>query len=470
MAIHEVTGYGAIGDGCTVSTAAIQAAVDAAAGKGGGVVLVPPGVWRTGMIRLRDRITLSIQPGATLLGSPDIADYPAVQSERSGDRHMHHLIVAEGVSHVTLTGGGTIDGNGAAFWEAPEGPRAWIKAKSPRVSPMFDFVRCADLRIENLTIQNSPGWTLHPHMCDRVWIRGIRLLNPLFGPNTDGIDLNGCRDVFVSDCHIECGDDAIVLKTTEDSRSVERVTVTNCTIRTNCVALKLGAKESFHDMRHIAFSNCVVYASTRAVGIYNFCGCVEENIVVSNIVCDTDTGVILNRPIHIDARRHVNGPGIIRNVQIANVVARTDGRILLTAADGYEVRNVVLRDVRMSYPIVDDPAPTASGSRSDQFSVHSPEARAARAVVVADGIERLVIDNLAVDWPAEDDRGDWAGLKTRAGDPAPYPGRAENGGDPPFAVLWARRCSGYFRAPLAEANREGVERLHLEDSPMQVLQ
>lgn len=115
MAIHEVTGYGAIGDGCTVSTAAIQAAVDAAAGKGGGVVLVPPGVWRTGMIRLRDRITLSIQPGATLLGSPDIADYPAVQSERSGDRHMHHLIVAEGVSHVTLTGGGTIDGNGAAF-------------------------------------------------------------------------------------------------------------------------------------------------------------------------------------------------------------------------------------------------------------------------------------------------------------------------------------------------------------------
>ena len=266
---------------------------------------------------------------------------------------------------------------------------------------MIDLRRCQDVRISDVTITNSPGWTLHPQMCDRVWIRGVKLVNDMFGPNTDGMDVNGCRDVMISDCYIECGDDAIVLKTTADSRSLERVCVTNCTLRTNCVGLKLGANETVHDMRQITFSNCVVFASTRAVGLYNWRGCTEEDIVVSNIVCDTNGGMRLNRRIHIDAQHEEFEPGVIRNVQFSNVIARTDGRILMTAADGYRVENVLLRDVRLSYPLVDDPDPIGRDARSHQFSHHSPEARVARAAVVADGITNLVVDGLQIDWPTE---------------------------------------------------------------------
>ncbi|MFP4105022.1 MAG: glycoside hydrolase family 28 protein [Phycisphaerae bacterium] len=448
--MYDVSSYGAVADGKTVNTQAIQQAIDEATSAGGGVVTLGPGRWVCGTIHLKDNVTLDIQPGGVLLGSGDIADYPGVEDERHGDRHVHHFIVARDAENVTIRGGGTIDGNGPAFWKEPKGPRSWIGARSPRVSPMLDLVRCSDLRIENVTIRNSPGWTLHPHMCRRVWIRGIRLLNPLFGPNTDGIDVNGCRDVFISDSHIECGDDAIVLKTTHDSQSLERVTVTNCILRTHCVGLKLGANESVHDMRQITFSNCVVYASTRAVGIYNWRGCTQEDIVISNIVCDTDSGFILNRPIHIDARHAEFEPGVIRNVQISNFVARTDGRLLMTAADGYKVENVVLRDVRLSYPVVDDPAPTGLGARSAQFSNHSPEARAARAAVVADGIDNLVIDNLAIDWPGGEAPESWSGPKNENGSDREYPGRNENAGDPPMSVLWARNCQGgYVNAPMA---------------------
>ncbi|MFW6061451.1 MAG: glycoside hydrolase family 28 protein, partial [Planctomycetota bacterium] len=326
MSTHLITDFGAVADGQTVNTQAIQRAVDAAAADGGGVVIIPAGTFVSGTIYLKSRVTLEVQPAGVLLGSGDIADYPEDYRQRKGDRHRHHFLLADDCDNITLRGGGTIDGNGPAFWKEQKGPRQWIGAKHPRVSPMFEIRNCRDVRIEDVTIRNSPGWTVHPYCCDRVWIRAIRLLNPLFGPNTDGLDINGCRDVFVSDCHIECGDDAIVLKTTEDSRSCERVAVSNCVMRTNCVALKCGT-ESWHDFRQIAFSNCVVYKSTRAFGLYAKDGGVMEDIAVTGIVCDTDSGMILNRPIHIDAvdRTPESIKSTIRNVQISNFVARTDG-------------------------------------------------------------------------------------------------------------------------------------------------
>ncbi len=468
----DVTDFGAIPDGETLATKAIQEALDAAGKQGGGTVVVPPGTFPTGTLHLRSFVTLELATGARLLGSPRMEDYPEASWNRERDRHRHHLLVADEVEGVTIRGGGTIDGNGPAFWKPQKAERTWIGAKHPRVCPMLEFRRCRDLRILDVTITNSPGWTVHTWVCDRVWLRGVKLLNHMFGPNTDGFDIDACRDVFISDCHVECGDDAIVLKTTPDAgRSLERVTVTNCVLRTHCVGLKTGANESYFPMRQITFSNCVVYGCTRAVGFYSWRGSMQEDIAVSNIVCDTDCGFILNRPIHIDVRSEDGAaPSGLRNVRISNLVARTDGRVLMTAADGGTVENVLLRDVQLIYPALDDPAATGAEARSAQFSNHSPEARVARAAVVADGLRNLVVEDLEVQWPDPDRAADWwDGPKQENSSTRAYPRADDAAGDPPMHAFWGRNLEGgRLHAPGAAANRPDVEAVHLEGSTLEI--
>ncbi len=471
----SITRFGAVADGATNCTGAIQKALDAAGKAGGGVVSIPPGLYMTGTIFLRSGVTLDIQPGATLLASPDIADYPEMSWGHNKDRQPHHFIVASELHDVTIRGGGTIDGSGPAFWHPQEAPHRWIRSRDRRPSPMLEISGCRDVRISDITLTNSPGWTCHLHDCDRVFIRGVKIDNHLYGPNTDGFDITGSHDVVISDCHVSTGDDAIVLKTTPDSRDLKRVTVTNCILRTQCAALKLGASESFKDMRQVTFSNCVVYESTRAVALYTLEGATLEDIAVSNIVCDTRLPVILNRPIHLDARKKSDNSaaGIIRNVLISNFICRTDGRLLMTAADGTRIEQVTLRDVQLEYPRLDDPAPTGPTAGGSQFSNHSVEARGARAAVVADGLENLVIDNLQIRWPT-------------AGEPAPeqwqftsrtangefgfYDGTTDTAQAPPFNVVWGRRLrGGRIFAPLA-APYAGAEPFDLEGCDIRVVE
>lgn len=437
-------------DGQTLATAAIQEALDAGPGR----VVLPPGRYLCGTLQLRSGVTLEIQTGATLLGSPRLDDY-LPRNRKKGDRHPYHFLVADNVEDVMLCGGGTIDGNGPAFWEPQTHPRAWIAAKPQRVSPMLDFHRCRDLRIENLTITNSPGWTVHLQECDRVWVRGVRLLNPLFGPNTDGFDINGCRDVLLSDCHIECGDDAICLKSTYDARACERVTATNCIIRTHCVGFKIGS-ETHHPIRQVVFSNSIVYRSHRLFGIWVFDGALVEDVICANLMGDTNSGFLLNRPIQLDLRRRGNvGPeaaaahghaevehvGCIRNVMVTNFSARTDGRILLTGADGGRLENITLDNIALTYPILDDPQPRAAQARSAQFANHSPAARAARAAVVAENIDRLQLSRLILRWPTGEVPADWgddlpADESSWRMDAARVRAAALN--PPPFHAVWGR--------------------------------
>lgn len=466
--ITSVIEHGAANDGRALATAAIQAAIEAVTAAGGGTVVLPPGIYRTGTLHLRSRLRLELEPGAVLLGSPYLADYPpAGRSGVDNDRQDHHLLIARGCEHLRIGGGGTIDGNGPAFWEPVDGPRSWIRSKRYRVSPLLELSGCSDLVLEDITIRNSPGWTVHAFCCDRVRIRGVTVDNPMWGPNTDGFDLNGVRDLMMSDCHVTAGDDAIVLKSSRDARSCERVTITNCILKTYCAALKLGT-ESWHGFRNIVFSNCVVHGSPRAFGIYEFDGGIAEDIAVSNIACDTACGWVLNRPIHLDLRRRDRsapvGPdapavGRIRNIAIANVVARTDGRIVMTGADGGRIEGVRLGGISLRYPIIEDPAEIGPRADPFQFSRHSPEARGARAAIVADAVDGLRVDGLSIRWPDGTLDADWGddidcGLWTR-------PTRTEllrrMADQPPFHVAWLRDCQGGFiDVGGASASRSGL--------------
>jgi len=447
MTSFILTDYGAVPDGETLNTPAIQAALDEIPKVGGGQVVVPPGTFLTGSLKIHSHTELVLMPGAVLLGSPNLEDYefygPVPQSDRDPfdnpamqDRHLLLLHNAHG---VTLRGPGVIDGNGEAFWNPPgsnpNGPMYkhwWTHKNWQRPCPMMSFVECGDLRVQGLTVRNSPGWTFELLNCDRVHISDTQVRNNFWGPNTDAFDICGCRDVMITNCHVTCGDDAFCIKTMPHTRSAERITISNCTMKTNCVGLKLGCFESHKDMRQITFSNNVVYHSSRAVGIYNFKGATFEDIVISNLVCDDDNELHLNRPIHIDLRHETEKgwggvsptghAGIVRRVQISNVIAKTRGRILLTNADGGTLEDITFRDVTLHYPEVEDPREVAHLTRSAQFSLHSPEAQAARAALVADGVDNLRVYDLQLKWPAEHS-------------------------EPAFAAGWFRNCTGFLNCP-----------------------
>jgi len=487
--MFKVKEFGAAGDGITKDTAAIQAAIDAASAAGGGIVFLDPGTYLTGSIFLKSYVTLEFSPGSTLKGSPDIADYPRQFFAQSISLHepdyqWHHLIIATNAEYVTIRGSGVIDGSGPAFWHKGQfPPRKWIGYDVPRIEKMLIFYQCKNVRIQDVTLFNSPAWHLHILECDRVWIQGVSVDGRLFGPNVDGIDVQGSADVFISDCRFECGDDAIVMFTTPN-RGCERVTVTNCTFRTNCVAFKAYINiESKHAIRDLVFTNSVIWRSTRAVALYLFAHSLIENVLVSNIVCDTESHYHLNRPLQIDCKRASSGSAVVeshspvprgrvRNVQFSNVVCRTDGRILLTAADDMRIENVVLRDVRMSYPTIDDPSVTAKNVESDQFANHSPEARVARAALAADGVDGLYVDNLQVEWPTKDNKWiRWDGLQNEEGKPRPYI-RGEDvkaGDEPPFSVGWFRKCTKVLlNCPFAEQNGN-VKKYETVDTEIDVI-
>lgn len=486
----NVSEYGARGDGATLDTQAIQAALDAAGARGGGVVTAPPGVYLCGTLFLRSNTTLHLAAGATILGSTRLGDYVTMTWGAAGDRTPWHLIVAKDVHNVRICGQGTIDGNGPAFWEptvplpggdgspltvvpareptAERGPLCWIKhIENQRPSPMIEITNCQDVRVEDVLITNSAGWCLHLHDSDRCLVRGITLTTNLMGPNNDGIDVTGCRDVIISDCNISCCDDAVCLKNTPDSRHSERITVTNCVIRTRCVAFKTG--ESYcGPMRQIAISNCVVYESSRAIALYSHEGAEVEDVVISNIVCDTRSPLMVNRPIQLDLRRSPEGVlGCIRNVSISNVIARTDGRIIMTAAPGAMLENITLRDIHLIYPTVDDPDPIAREMKSGQFCIANPEAGVARAAVVAENIKDLVVDGLRVTWPDGPCPAEWRfPLKGANGMHRLFErGQFNHDATPPFSVLWGRNLrGGYVRAPLARASGSDAPAFDVDDS------
>jgi polygalacturonase len=216
--VFDPISYGARGDGRTNDGPAIQRAIEACALAGGGTVYLPPGDFASGTLVLKSNITLHLSPGTTLRASKRVDDYSPL-----------HLIYAQNAENISIEGEGAIDGSGEAFWDAK------FKAKEKRPSPLIELIGCRNIHIQDVRIRNLPGWGIHPWECDGVYIHGLSMITDMRGPNTDGIDPDCSRNVFISDCYIEGGDDAICLKTTKRLPTVpappcEHVVVNNCVL------------------------------------------------------------------------------------------------------------------------------------------------------------------------------------------------------------------------------------------------
>lgn len=261
-AIFDPRSFGAVGDGRAKDTASVQSAIDVCTSAGGGIVYLGPGTYLCGTIVLKSNVTLYLEAGAVLLGSADMNDY-----------QPEHFIYSSGAHNVGLAGPGKIDGQGPAFWvHNPRPPvpddKLWSDAihldwsTKKRPSPMLEFENCTDVRISDVYICNSPGWTLRPFNCDRVLIRGIVIKNPVYSPNSDGIDPTGCQDVLISDCVIDTGDDAICLKSESlhgaPVRLSRNIVVTNCILTGCCNGFKFGTP-TFGGLENVTFSNSVIY-------------------------------------------------------------------------------------------------------------------------------------------------------------------------------------------------------------------
>ncbi len=441
------------------TTEAIQRVIDEVGERGGGTVTVPPGRWTITTLHLRSGLRFHLRRGAVLQAHDDLNDYTPQKRAGENSPNRYHTLVADHCENLTIEGDGEIDGRGERFWEPPlrdlkargvdisddlrrmpphwpeDGPfwRGW----KPRINPMIELRYCSDLVIRDVVFRNAPGWGVHPFCCDRVRIDGITIDSHIYGPNTDGIDVNGCRDVMISNCRIVGCDDSIILKATEDARTCERIAVTNCTLKTNCAALGLGAETSC-GIRDVSMSNCVVEQALRMIQLEMWTPGFIENVAITNITgrCMVPDEIPQEKVVYCDIQHHGRGPdsplGSMRGIVISNIVAETKGRCVLTAAEGSCIEDVTLRDIDLSHPKLEDNRELAKICKSHQNSNDCPWGQATNAVVVAENVDRLWLQNIRTRLPkAGGDVPAWHGLAARnlRGSVVDCPHLAGNDGD-----------------------------------------
>lgn len=225
--------FGAKGDGIAKDTSALQAAIDACAQPGGGVVRLSAGRYLTAPIELKTNITLQIDKGATLLGSPDHRDYPPHDEFHLPD--LRPLVSAIDATNVAITGEGTIDGNGQSWWDEARSIKdhGVLGTGHPRPKLIL-FDHCKHVRVEGITVQNSPMWQIVPYYSDDVVIRHVRILAPQHSPNTDAIDPFSSSNVVIDHVFADVGDDDVAIKSGPinspgpDAPSRD-ITITDCT-------------------------------------------------------------------------------------------------------------------------------------------------------------------------------------------------------------------------------------------------
>jgi polygalacturonase len=307
----SIVKFGAVPDGNTLNTKAINNAIETLAKRGGGVVLVPAGLWLTGPIELKSNINLHIAASATLLFTADKSQYPLVKANWEGLEQMRNQspISATGATNIAITGKGIIDGNGdgwravksdkltasqwkklvasggvvsddkktwypsEAFMKASKGPANPGEIKPERDAAYYesikDFLRpnlflvtnCKYILLEGVTFQNSAAWCLHPLMSEHLTVRNIFVKNPWYAQNGDGIDVESCSNVLIENSTFDVGDDALCMKSGRDEAGRKRgmptqnVIIRNCTVYASHGGFVIGSEMS-GGAKNMYISNC----------------------------------------------------------------------------------------------------------------------------------------------------------------------------------------------------------------------
>ncbi len=327
-------GFGAKGDGKTDDTQAMQRTIDACWAAGEGRVELPGGhTFLCGTVTLRPRVELHLAAGSVLRAS----------SDRDKFRTFGSLLFAKDGADIHVSGTGTIDGDFRSFFPA-KGPNGY-SVPQPFLGPydplyprsnrnpvdgrprMILLVGCTGVKLEDLTIRDSPTWTIHAIGCEDVLISGLSILNSLEVPNCDGIDIDHCRRVRVEGCNIVAGDDCLVLKASRnfgDYGACEGVTITNCTLESSSAGIKVEP-EGPYPVRSVAVDNCTIVRSNRGISFLNRDGATVEDLIFSNMTIETKMRTMMwwgsGEPIAMSSVARVAGQpaGRVRGVQFNNM-------------------------------------------------------------------------------------------------------------------------------------------------------
>jgi polygalacturonase len=289
--IFDVRELGAKGDGTTLDTAAIQKALDACRDAGGGVVKFPPGVYLSQPLTVSTKTTIEIQAGATLLATTNQSDFMKVPGDwlkTTSSSEFIPFIGGKKLSDVTFTGGGVIDGSGAVWWGEAEKARRKVSGYTLPRPNLIVIERCKNLRLENITLQNSPKFHLVPSECEDVVISNVTILAPEGAANTDAIDPSACKNVLITKCRIDVGDDNVAIKSGKKVAgrefACEDIKVTDCAFL-HGHGMSIGS-ETAGGVRNVTVKNCTFENTENGIRIKSDIkrGGLVENISYSDLI------------------------------------------------------------------------------------------------------------------------------------------------------------------------------------------
>ncbi len=344
----NVRDFGATSNGTRLETVLIQRAIDTCAQAGGGVVYFPAGTYLSGTLFFKSGVTLHLAEGSKLLGSPSLSDYPSTIPEfrSQADSYTERsLLYGEKVERLGITGKGIIDGQGATFTKSDFKTRPFL----------IRMVQCRDVSVSDITLQNSPMWTQHYLACEDVQIHGIKVRDkdPCCTSNHDGLDIDSCQRVLVSDCDIAAEDDGICLKSSS-ALPCRDVVISNCIVTSRHNAIKFGT-DSIGGFENITISNISIY-DTRLAGIALELvdGGVMDRVTISNIVMrGTGCPVFIRLGDRGRTQPGLPRPGVgkLRNIVISNLQATgADGiGCSITGLPEHPVENVSIENVSIVF-------------------------------------------------------------------------------------------------------------------------
>ena len=348
LEFYNVKNLGAAGNGTEYDTEAVQTAIDSASINGGGTVYFPPGKYLIKTVVLKDNVTIRLDRGTTILGSTELNQFdPKYGSftDSDGRKFGTCLLFAKDAKNIAIEGDGIINGQGfPEFYPIKEG------LARPAI---IRFIRCQNVKIEDITLINSAAWVQHYIECDDLTIRGITV-NSFSNKNNDGLDIEGCQRVLITGCNISSEDDSIVLKAFS-RRPCRDVVISDCIVSGLKSAIKTGT-ESAGGFENISISNCVFYG-TRGISLLSVDGGDVNNITISNISMRDSYAVIVMRlgdrmrPYRLREEERPQKPGTFKNIMIHNVQATgvTESNDFICGIPEHPIENVTLSNIRISY-------------------------------------------------------------------------------------------------------------------------